>query len=376
MPRKAGRPDERPRRRSDGAGRPRGQRSDRDGQARREDSPPQRRRVQRNAQEEMSPQTYASAMPSAHVLPKLNDDAIALVEEFKKHYPFPLDAFQEEAITFLAADESVMVAAPTGTGKTVVAEFGVFRAARKGFKVMYTTPIKALSNQKFRDLREQYGEAVGLLTGDIIENPDGTIIVMTTEVLRNMLLQTPSALWDVGCIIFDEIHYLADPERGTTWEESIIMCPKYVQLVCLSATVTNAPEIAEWISRTHRPLLLITHLQRAVPLSLYYFLDGQLQLVINERGQQIADFNVGGEVRRKQQGGRWRGPALEDDAPAPRERQEPSPREIVETLEKADLLPAIFFLFSRRDCEAAAEVCAMMRLQAVRDPATIERIND
>src|SRR5205809_1351800 len=196
---------------------------------------------------------------------KSADAEASLIAEFRTRYPFALDPFQEEAIAHLATGDSVMVAAPTGTGKTVVAEFGVFRAARKGFKVMYTTPIKALSNQKFRDLRAQYGDAVGLLTGDIIENPGGDILVMTTEVLRNMLLQTPSALWGVGCIIFDEIHYLADPERGTTWEESIIMCPQYAQLVCLSATVTNAPEIADWISRTHKPIPLVTHLQRAVP---------------------------------------------------------------------------------------------------------------
>src|SRR5437868_15077296 len=299
-----------------------------------------------------------------------DEEITSLITEFRSRYPFPLDPFQEEAIAHLAHAESAMVAAPTGTGKTVVAEFGVFWASRKGFKVMYTTPIKALSNQKFRDLREQYGaEKVGLLTGDIIENRDGQIMVMTTEVLRNMLLQTPSELWDVGCIIFDEIHYLADPERGTTWEESIIMCPKYIQLVCLSATVNNAPEIAEWISRTHQPIHLITHLQRSVPLSLYYFLDGQLQLVINAKGQQVADFNVGGETKRKAFGGRWRGPSLEEDRP-PRERPEPSPREVVESLERTDLLPAIYFMFSRRDREAPAEVCAMMRLRAVRDPAT------
>lgn len=300
------------------------------------------------------------------------------IAEFRARYPFPLDPFQEEAIAHLATGESVMVAAPTGTGKTVVAEFGVFRAARSGFRVMYTTPVKALSNQKFRDLREQYGHSVGLLTGDIIENPHGSIMVMTTEVLRNMLLQTPAELWDVGCIIFDEIHYLADPERGTTWEEAIIMCPRYVQLVCLSATVANAPEIAEWISHTHRPIRLITHLQRAVPLSLYYYLDGQMQLVINAKGQQVADFNVGGEIKKKfqSQGRRYRGPVLEEDTPLPRERTEPEAREIVESLEKADLLPAIYFLFSRRDCEAAAEVCAMMRLQAIRNRETIRRINE
>ena len=298
-----------------------------------------------------------------------------LTAEFRARYSFHLDAFQEEAITHLANDENVMVAAPTGTGKTVVAEFGVFRMAQKGLRVMYTTPIKALSNQKFRDLRDQYGaDRVGLLTGDIIENRKGQIMVMTTEVLRNMLLQTPSELWDVGCIIFDEIHYLADPERGTTWEESIIMCPQYIQLVCLSATVSNAPEVAEWIGRTHRPIHLVTHLKRAVPLSLYYFLDGNLNLVINAKGQQVVDFNVGGEIRKKQMRGNRHAPILEEERVS-RERTEPTPREIVESLEKADLLPAIFFQFSRRDCEAAAEVCAMMRLQAVRDPGTLARIN-
>jgi ATP-dependent RNA helicase HelY len=298
-----------------------------------------------------------------------------LIEQFKARYPFPLDPFQEEAIAHLANDESVMVAAPTGTGKTVVAEFGVHRMVQKGLRVMYTTPIKALSNQKFRDLREQYGaDRVGLLTGDIIENHGGQIMVMTTEVLRNMLLQTPSELWDVGCIIFDEIHYLADPERGTTWEESIIMCPPYIQLVCLSATVSNAPEVAEWIGRTHRPLHLVTHLKRSVPLSLYYFLDGNLNLVINSKGQQVVDFNVGGEIRKKQMRANRRGPILEEERIG-RERTEPTPREIVETLEKDNLLPAIFFQFSRRDCEAAAEVCAMMRMQAIRDPETIARIN-
>jgi ATP-dependent RNA helicase HelY len=341
--------------------------------------PPKAQRTRKprpNGREHVHPITPTPS--TQHPAPNIEhtEEEAALIADFRARYPFPLDPFQEESIAHLATGESVMVAAPTGTGKTVVAEFGVFRAARKGFKVMYTTPIKALSNQKFRDLREQYGDAVGLLTGDIIENPEGSIIVMTTEVLRNMLLQTPSALWGVGCIIFDEIHYLADPERGTTWEESIIMCPDYVQLVCLSATVSNAPEIADWIGRTHQPIHLVTHLQRSVPLSLYYFLDGQLNLVINAQGQQIVDFNVGGEVRKKYQGQRHRGPALEEDAPAGRERAEPTPRELVESLERADLLPAIFFLFSRRDCEAAAEVCAMIRLTALRDAETVRRINE
>ncbi len=279
------------------------------------------------------------------------------VAQFAAGYPFALDPFQETAIrTFLAGD-SVMVAAPTGTGKTVVAELGIYEGVRRRGRVFYTTPIKALSNQKFRDLRQTYAEGVGLLTGDISENSGAQIVVMTTEVLRNMLLQTPWELDAVDVIIFDEIHYLADPERGTTWEEAIILCPEHIQFVCLSATVSNAGEIAAWIGRTHRPITLITHLERAVPLALYYFLDGEARLVIDHTGRQIANFNrIGGEIRRR---GAPSGPeAL---------RIEPQPNDVVRQLRAGKLLPAIYFLFSRRDCERYAEQCANLRLDFVAD---------
>ena len=168
----------------------------------------------------------------------------ATIDQFAAGYPFPLDEFQRDAIRVLLEGDSVLVAAPTGTGKTVVAEFGIWESFKRTGRVLYTTPIKALSNQKYRDLRSVYGDDVGLLTGDVSENRDARIVVMTTEVLRNMLLQTPWDLDPVDCVIFDEIHYLADPERGTTWEESIILCPEHVQLICLSATINNADEIA------------------------------------------------------------------------------------------------------------------------------------
>jgi ATP-dependent RNA helicase HelY len=140
----------------------------------------------------------------------------AQIDQFAVLYPFPLDEFQREAIRTLIHGDSVIVAAPTGTGKTVVADFAVFESLKGGGRVLYTTPIKALSNQKFRDLRAIYGDEVGLLTGDVSENRDARIVVMTTEVLRNMLLQTPWDLDEVDSVIFDEIHYLADQERGTT----------------------------------------------------------------------------------------------------------------------------------------------------------------
>src|SRR5215217_3277662 len=284
------------------------------------------------------------------------DDVIAQFESF---YPFALDAFQRQAIQTLLAGDSVMVAAPTGTGKTVVAEFGVWEAFKRTGRVIYTTPIKALSNQKYRDLRAIYGDQVGLLTGDVSENREARVVIMTTEVLRNMLLQTPWDLDDVDTVIFDEIHYLADPERGTTWEESIILCPDHVQLICLSATINNAEEIAAWISRTHRPIRLITHTERAVPLALHYFIDGKLNLVVDHTGTKVRDFpHTGGELRRQVARGGFAKQRAERSTP---EMDEPQPREIVDALAAKDMLPAIYFLFSRNDCQAFAERLAVMR---------------
>ncbi len=303
----------------------------------------------------------------------------AEIDSFAAMYRFTLDEFQREAIRTLLHGESVMVAAPTGTGKTVVAEFGVWDSFKRSGRVFYTTPIKALSNQKYRDLRAVYGDEVGLLTGDVTENRDARVVVMTTEILRNMLLQTPWDLDPVECIIFDEIHYLADPERGTTWEESIILCPDHVQLICLSATVSNADEIAQWISRTHRPIRLITHTQRAVPLALYYFLDGKLELSVDDHGRLVKDFpNTGGEARRQPSRGQRTTRRAGDRAAI--ELDEPQPREIIDALARQDMLPAIYFLFSRNDCQTFAERLAAARpgmigaMQAALIEQTIEAV--
>jgi len=190
--------------------------------------------------------------------------SIDAVELYRSRLPFQLDPFQLEAMQSLTQGNSVLVAAPTGTGKTVIAEFAVHLALSRGLRALYTTPIKALSNQKFRDFRSQYGDKAGLMTGDLVENPAGQLLVMTTEVARNMLVQNPESFKDVGCLVFDEVHYLADPERGTAWEESILLAPPYVQLVCLSATVANAEEVAEWISTTGREVSLIESDERVV----------------------------------------------------------------------------------------------------------------
>ncbi len=295
-------------------------------------------------------------------------------QRFEELYPFELDPFQWEAIDAYLTVGSVLVAAPTGTGKTVVAEFGVHDAWLRGHRVIYTTPIKALSNQKFRDFRARYGDDVGLLTGDVIENRDGRILVMTTEVLRNMLLQSPWEVDDVACVVFDEVHYLADVERGTTWEEAIILCPEYIQLIALSATVSNAAEIADWMSRVHRPTKLIVHEERAVPLTHLYFVDDKLQPALDERGNPSEALRgIGGEARRRTyRGGRARRPGE-----APEDvRREPEPPEIVTALRDGDLLPAIYFLFSRRDCEAAAELCASLGMKLVRSREQRRGIED
>src|SRR5258708_5761639 len=248
------------------------------------------------------------------------NETLAGIQTFVARYPFPLDAFQLEAIAHLAEGQSVMVAAPTGTGKTLVAEYAIWLAQQRHQRVIYTTPLKALSNQKYRDLRNIYGtDAVGLVTGDIVEHSRASVVIMTTEVYRNMLLEdggdrfiggeytTQSALADVGFVIFDELHYLSDVGRGPVWEEAIICSPPHVQLVGLSATVSNAEELASWISRVHRPIALVTHEQRAVPLEHYYFLDNKLHLVQDADGKRVERFpRVGGEAKLAQSMGRNR----------------------------------------------------------------------
>ncbi|MDA8217110.1 MAG: DEAD/DEAH box helicase [Dehalococcoidales bacterium] len=280
-----------------------------------------------------------------------------LVRTFEQLYPFPLDLFQRQAVAALAERRSVLVTAPTATGKTVIAEFAIWQALRAGRAAIYTTPIKALSNQKYRDLRAVYGpETVGLMTGDIVENSGGRVLVMTTEVLRNMLLQDSTSVAHVHAVIFDEIHFLADPERGTTWEEALILCPRQVQLACLSATVGNAEEFASWLASLRGPgeLVHIDHQERAVPLEHRYLYDGKLVPFLSADGQVLRRLNLGGELGRRVRFSRVPSPG---GRPRGEIKEEPSPPEVVRQLAEADLLPAIYFVFSRRATEEAAEKC-------------------
>src|SRR2546425_5412556 len=189
-----------------------------------------------------------------------------LLERFRSRYPFPLDDFQVEAIRAIEAGQSVIVSAPTGAGKTLVAEFAIHAALAAGRRLAYTTPLKALSNQKFADFTRAFGETrVGILTGDVKVNPRARVLVMTTEILRNALYG--SGLEELRYIVLDECHYMGDEGRGTVWEEIIIGAPKDVVLVGLSATVANVKEIADWISLVHRPIVPIYHPHRPVPLT-------------------------------------------------------------------------------------------------------------
>lgn len=211
--------------------------------------------------EEMSPaEAYSAARRRAQ------EQASALYG-FQELYDFPLDPFQIEACEALEAGSGVLVAAPTGSGKTIVGEFAVHLALQSGRKCFYTTPIKALSNQKYADLVKRYGAAkVGLLTGDNSVNGDAPVVVMTTEVLRNMLYAGSQALNGLGYVVMDEVHYLADRFRGAVWEEVIIHLPESVTLVSLSATVSNAEEFGDWLDTVRGGTKVIVSEHRPVPL--------------------------------------------------------------------------------------------------------------
>src|ERR671925_1928432 len=193
------------------------------------------------------------------------------LKQFAARYPFPFDPFQEEAIAALGAGESVLVAAPTGSGKTLVAECAIERALAANRKAFYTTPLKALSNQKYGDFVARYGAGrVGLLTGDNSINGEAPVVVMTTEVLRNMLYEGSRTLEDLEVVVLDEVHYLQDPYRGAVWEEVLIHLPLSVSVVCLSATVSNAEEFGEWLGALRGPTRVVIEEHRPVPLEQLY----------------------------------------------------------------------------------------------------------
>ncbi|WP_204140427.1 RNA helicase [Halomicronema sp. CCY15110] len=271
-------------------------------------------------------------------------------------FPFQLDSFQTDAIQALDEGQSVVVCAPTGSGKTLVGEYAIYRALDRGKRVFYTTPLKALSNQKLRDFREQFGvDNVGLLTGDIAINRDAAVVVMTTEVFRNMLYGTRigevgTSLVDVEAVVLDECHYMNDRQRGTVWEESIIYCPPELQILALSATVENGGQLTDWLSQVHGPTQLIYSDFRPVPLHFHYCHSKGLFPLLND---QQSGINPRLKQRRKkdpQQRGK------KDALAIPY---------VVGQLHQREMLPAIYFIFSRRGCDRA--VTAMGNVSLVNE---------
>jgi ATP-dependent RNA helicase HelY len=321
---------------------------------------------------------YQRAREAAH-----QDRSHPLTTAFAASQRFTLDPFQLEGCRALEEGRSVLVAAPTGAGKTIVGEFAVHLAMREaGDKAFYTTPIKALSNQKFRELQDVYGaEDVGLLTGDTNINGNARIVVMTTEVLRNMLYADSPALRGLRYVVMDEVHYLADRFRGAVWEEIIIHLPQSVRLVSLSATVSNAEEFGDWLDTVRGDTEVIVSEVRPVPLEQHVLVRGDLLPLFDDRAG-IATAQVNQELMRIRS---FKGPMYEHNR---RAQQQSSARnggyeatrrrpnrggkrpvrsanvqrierldrpDVVELLARANLLPAIFFIFSRAGCDAAVQ---------------------
>jgi ATP-dependent RNA helicase HelY len=269
--------------------------------------------------------------------------------DFFADLPFRPDAFQQVAAEAVESGASVVVAAPTGSGKTMVAEVAVHLALARGRRAFYTTPIKALSNQKFADFRRAYGEErVGLLTGDNSLNGDAPIVVMTTEVLRNMIYSDPRTLDDLDTVILDEVHYLQDRFRGAVWEEVIIHAPSHIQLVCLSATVSNADEFTDWVRTRRGPTTLVLEETRPVPLESLYALKDRF----SDNGLIVEPMLVRRKSRTEPN------PEIVRILARKRSRRRfatPRRGEVVAALAARQMLPAIYFIFSRAGCEDAAE---------------------
>ncbi len=295
-------------------------------------------------------------------------------------FPFELDEFQQQAIAALAADKSVVICAPTGSGKTLIGEYAIYRALSHGKRVFYTTPLKALSNQKFRDFQEQFSAGdsrrIGLLTGDTIVNPNADVVVMTTEIFRNMLYETPigqlgTSLEAVETVVLDECHYISNRYRGTVWEESIIYCPPQIQLVALSATIGNPQELTDWIAKvrnSHSPnstkyeCELINSDFRPVPLR-YYFCDRRgIHRLLNQAETEINPKLKASTLQRGQKPKRLK---IKDC---------PKIYQIVQQLQKKEMLPAIYIIFSRRGCDQAVDTIEGLALVTTEEGQKIESI--
>ena len=350
-----------------------------------------------------------------------------LVPDMAREWPFELDTFQKEAVYHLENGDSVFVAAHTSAGKTVVAEYAIALAAKHMTKAIYTSPIKALSNQKFRDFRQEF-EDVGILTGDVQIRPEASCLIMTTEILRSMLYRGADLIRDVEYVIFDEVHYVNDLERGVVWEEVIIMLPEHVTLILLSATVPNTYEFASWVGRTKKKdIYVISTPKRPVPLEHYLWANKAMYKIVNaekkflEKGWKEANDVLSGRDKLKAAGpapteastNQWgagtvrgRGPAVRGNGarggpqrggPQQRGRGQPTARgniartgrgggrttaaqdrniwvHLVQHLRKEELLPACIFVFSKKRCEENADALSNLDFCTATEKSAIHMI--
>lgn len=266
-----------------------------------------------------------------------------IISDYLATIPFDIDAFQEFAIKSFIKGNSVLVAAPTGSGKTIVGEFALFATNHMNQRCFYTTPIKALSNQKFLELVQRFGsEKVGLLTGDNSINGDAEIVVMTTEVLRNMIYQNPDKLHDLGVVVMDEVHFLADKERGVVWEEILILLNQAVKIVALSATVSNVEDFGDWLKKVRGSCTFVIEEKRPVPLTQVIATSKELIPLISIEDPTRLNSKVTNLYRRnftKHNG----------------KSEIPDKSQIVDLLKQNKLLPSIYFIFSRKGCDQAVD---------------------
>ena len=285
-------------------------------------------------------------------------------------FDFELDDFQKEAVKCIDESKSVVVCAPTGAGKTCIAEHAIHKALEENTRLFYTTPLKALSNQKFYDFGRKYGEGnVGLLTGDTSINREAPIVVMTTEVFRNMLYNTnfgkvKDNLKDVKYVVLDEVHYMNDEQRGTVWEESIIYCPPSVQIIALSATVANSKQLCDWINTVHAGTEHIYTDFRPVPLRYYYF-DSSKPTEI------LPLLTPEGRLNKKIK------PEKKMNFHSRQAKRQNTVKDVINVLHKKEMLPAIFFTFSRKKCDENMEKCSNLNLITNEEAKLIrEEINE
>ena len=276
-----------------------------------------------------------------------------------------LDRFQQEAIEAINQEQSVIVSAPTGAGKTVIAEYSVEKCLQTNKRVIYTAPIKALSNQKYRDFQSEYGDKIGIVTGDVVLNPYAQVLLMTTEIFRNTIFDDISRLQDVSYVIFDEIHYINDIERGTVWEESIIFAPQHIKFVCLSATIPNINSFSEWMQSVREiDLKVIEELERPVPLEHHVYIQGYGVGKLNHLKdlRQYAKRQTDKKGKKKQ---KYDSFLDQDSGNKQQNKNNTKLKDIIETdlipyLRKKRQLPCLYFCFSRKRCESNAHYFASL----------------